>query len=283
MLLIFGKPQAGLDKSSELKKGKMISHLGDRQTCMKKHLRFIGAILIFVGNHCSAQDNNQTFTPNKNVLTASEGASDKASAAKEYRKQPSDFVPKGYVIFERISGDLDKDGMKDCILIIKGTDKSKIIKGEDGTKLDRNRRGIVILFKKKDGYRLASENDTCFSSENEDGGVYFPPELSVYVQNGNLYIHYGHGRYGYWRYIFRFKESDFELIGYEDSDDHGPVVNSETSINFLTKKEKIRENVNENAMESGDEVFKETWKDINIKGLTKLSEIKDFDEIEMPE
>ena len=56
-------------------------------------------------------------------------------------KEPSDFLPEGYVIVERINGDLNKDRLVDCILIIKGTDKSKIIKDEYRGELERNRRG----------------------------------------------------------------------------------------------------------------------------------------------
>ena len=43
-------------------------------------------------------------------------------------KNPSDFIPKNYVLFEKINGDLDKDGVEDCVLIIKATDKSKFFK-----------------------------------------------------------------------------------------------------------------------------------------------------------
>ena len=52
--------------------------------------------------------------------------------------------------------------------------------------VDRNRRGIIILFTEKDGYKLASKNYNCFSSENEDGGNYFSPELWVEERKGNL-------------------------------------------------------------------------------------------------
>lgn len=193
------------------------------------------------------------------------------------KQNPSDFIPKGYVIFEKINGDLNKDGIEDCVLIIKGTDKSKIITDQYRGKLDRNRRGIIILFNKKGLYKLVVRNDNCFSSENEDGGVYFAPELSVEIKKGNLYIHYGHGRYGYWQYTFRHKNLDFELIGY-DASNGGTVINSETSINFLTNKKQEKVNTNQNA-KGGDEVFKETWKNIKINRLVKLSEIKDFDEL----
>ncbi len=197
----------------------------------------------------------------------------------EKRKSPSDFLPKGYVLFEKITGDLNKDGLEDCILIIKGTDTSKFFEDKYRGRLDRNRRGIIVLFNKKGYYELAAKNYDCFSSENEDGGVYFPPELDVEVKKGNLCFHYAHGRYGYWRYIFRFQNSDFELIGYEESNG-GPVIESEMSINFITKKKIEKVNVNKKA-EGGDEVFKVSKKNITINKLIKLSGVKDFDELEM--
>jgi hypothetical protein len=175
-------------------------------------------------------------------------------------KNPSDFLPPGYWIFEKITGDLNKDGLEDCVLVIKGTDKSKIVTTEDSVTLDRNRRGILILFNKKDHYRLITKNYQCFSSENEDGGNYMAPELDIEIKRGNLYVNYGHGRYGYWQYIFRFQNLDLELIGYVNSEG-GAVIDNETSINFLTKKKQEKVNTNENA-EGGQEVFKVTWKNI---------------------
>ena len=199
----------------------------------------------------------------------------------EQGKNISDFLPEGYVNFEKVNGDLNKDGIEDIVLIIKGTDKSKIIKDKYRGELDRNRRGIIILFNKKDHYELASKNYDCFSSENEDGGVYFPPELSVEIKKSNLCVHYGHGRYGFWWYTFRFQNSAFELIGYDESNG-GVVIESETSINFLSRKKLEKVNVNKNA-EGGDEVFKQGWKNININRLIKLSEIVDFDEFQIPD
>jgi len=195
-------------------------------------------------------------------------------------KELSNIVPKGFIISERINGDLNKDGAADCVLIIKGTDKTKIIKDENSEKVDLNRRGIIILLNKNNHYELATKNYDCFSSANEDGGVYFAPELSIDINKGNLLIHFGHGRYGYRSYSFRFQNSDFELIGFDSSDDSGPIVNRETSVNFLTKKKRIKENINQNAAEEGDEVFKDTWEKIQVDKLVKLSEIKNFDELD---
>lgn len=198
----------------------------------------------------------------------------------EQKLKPTDFLPKGYVVFEQINGDLNKDNIDDCVLIIKGTDTNNVVTDEYRGKLDRNRRGVIVLFKKNGLYELAIKNLDCFSSENEDGGVYFAPELSIEISKGNLYFHYGHGRYGYWNYTFRFQKSDFELIGYDASDNHGSIINSETSINFSTKVKQTKVNTNENA-ESGEEVFKTTSIKIKIERLIKLSQIIDFDEIDL--
>ena len=123
------------------------------------------------------------------------------------------FIPKGYKLFDKIYGDLNQDGATDCVLIIKAMRKDGFVKGDDGKVIDRNRRGIIILFSKHEGYEVALKNYDCFSSENEDGGVYDPPELSINIRRGKLYVDYNYGRYGFWSYCFRYQDSDFALIG----------------------------------------------------------------------
>lgn len=195
-------------------------------------------------------------------------------------KTATEFVPSGYVVHSEIQGDLNKDNQLDYVFIIKGRDKNNFIKDEHRGELDRNRRGIIIAIKNNDHYDLVIENRSCFSSENEDGGVYYPPELDVSIDKGILLFHYAHGRYGYWRYKFQYRNQDFELIGYDSSSNQGPVVERETSINFITKKGKIRENTNQDA-EGGDEKFKETWKTFKLLKPISLREISDFDNFDV--
>lgn len=199
---------------------------------------------------------------------------------KAQNSEPSDFIPENHKEFEKYFGDLNNDGLKDCVLIIKKTDTTNIVTNRFDKIVDRNRRGIIVLFKDENGYQLTDKNYNCFSSENEDGGVYFPPELWIEIKNNKLYIHFGHGRYGYWEYTFRFQNSNFELIGFDSSSNRGPITLTETSINFLTKKKLVKNNTNENA-EGGNDIFKETWSNIKIENLIKLSEIRDFDELDM--
>jgi hypothetical protein len=193
------------------------------------------------------------------------------------------FLPKGFVVFEKVVGDLNKDGLDDCVLIIKGTDTNQIITDEYRGRLDQNRRGIIVLFNKNGHYYLVSKNDDCFSSENEDGGVYFAPELSVEIKNGNLTAHYGHGRYGYWKYTFRFRNLDFELIGYDQAEKSSFISDwvtfDEVSINLMTKKKLIKKVISVNT--DGKETYRESWKNLSVNGRVRLSEIKDFDELDI--
>lgn len=233
----------------------------------------------------SACDQN---TPKNDIVTANKTDSasitpkttETANATATLPVKPAGFVPAGYTIFETVNGDLNNDQLPDCILIIKSTDKSKFIKDENRGMLDRNRRGIIVLLNRKDHYEQLVKNYECFSSENEDGGAYYAPELDLEVNKGKLVVNYRHGRYGYWYYTFRIKNNDMELIGYDASYNNGPVIEEETSINFLTKKKQKRENIKASTG-TGEEEFKESWSDIKLNAPILLSGIKDFDELEM--
>lgn len=196
------------------------------------------------------------------------------------KQRITDFIPKGYKLFEKISGDLNKDGLEDCVLIIKATRKDGFVKDFKDEVVDRNRRGIIILFTEKDGYKLASKNYNCFSSENEDGGVYFSPELGVIIKDSKLYLHYYHGRYGYWEYCFRYQDSDFMLIGYESIGSHGPTVLGKVSINFLTGVRYDDDNINKYDDDAEEKFVRKVIK-LKKEPLKKLSEIDDFDELEI--
>ena len=249
---------------------------------MKNKLLFASLILALSIISCDNSKTKKGSTKPQDTLNIKKDSSKNLVSKVEKANNFGDFVPKGYVIFDKLFGDLNKDGLEDCVIIIKGTDKSKVITDEYRSVLDRNRRGIIVLFNKDGNYEIASKNYSCFSSENEDGGVYYSPELDFEIKKGNLYINYAHGRYGYWSFIFRYQNSDFELIGYDSSNNTGPIVNSSTSINYITKKKIVNVNTNENAETEG-ETFKETITKINASELLKLSEIKDFDELHLSE
>lgn len=193
----------------------------------------------------------------------------------------ADFVPKGYSLTEKHFGDLNGDGVNDCVLIIKARRKDAFVLDETRGLLDRNRRGVMVLLNKGGRYEPVVENRSCFSSENEDGGVYYAPILMVEIRDNKLYFFYEHGRYGNWEYCFRSQDSDMVLIGYESLSARGPVTLSTTSVNFLTRVKKISVNVNEEAEEEGDEKYETQTVRLPRKPLIRLSEVKDFDDLDL--
>ncbi|WP_427875610.1 hypothetical protein [Flavobacterium sp. MMS24-S5] len=247
---------------------------------MIRNLLITVLILLFTGLSSCNKSKEKTESSQVTEIPTIPEVFETDTASIEIKKKPEDFIPKGYVPFDTIKGDFNKDGLEDYILIIKGTDKSKVIQHEYRGELDRNRRGIIALLNKNNGYELAAKNYGCFSSENEDGGVYYAPELDFEIKDGKLYINYAHGRYGYWQYTFRYQNSDFELIGYDASSNRGPIVLTQTSINFLTRKKIVDQNINENTYDE-DEIFEKSESKIKRTKLLKLSEIKDFDELDL--
>jgi len=203
------------------------------------------------------------------------------------------FIPKGYVInAEYKLGDLNKDGISDAVIIIKNTLQSAWETDNSGEKVDRNRRGIIVLFGKANGgYTKAAENKNCFESDKEDGGVYFAPEMAIEESaNHNLIVEYSHGRYGSWQYVFRYQNGGFKLIGFDRNECRGPITESITSLNFLTKKKQVKTNtmstdriiqVYGEELNGYKEKFKEKWSKLPNKPLIDLVNIKSFDELDI--
>jgi hypothetical protein len=213
------------------------------------------------------------------VITSGYGQSNTKNNVETQSKNSKNLVRSDETILEEIFGDLNNDGEDDCVIITKQTKKEAMsVKNQFDEEVDRNRRGIVIAFKEGEYYNTILAIPDCFSSENEDGGVYFAPELSVEILKGNLKIHYGHGRYGWWQYLFRYRNNNFELIGYDGFSHRGPIMQNGVSINFLTKKQQTLTNTNLDAEDESEEVIEETWQNITISNLVKLIDIKDFDE-----
>ncbi len=75
----------------------------------------------------------------------------------------------------------------------------------------------------------------------------------------------------------------FYLIGYDAGYKSNSISDwitfDEESINFLSKKKMIKEIIK--VATDGKETFKETWENLSVSRLIKLSEIKDFDELDM--
>lgn len=192
-----------------------------------------------------------------------------------------DFIPKGYIIVEQIEGDLNKDNIEDMVLIIVDTTIMYKINTGDQNASVNNPKGVIVLLRDADRYKLLSINTTCLPAENEESGNYMAPDLTCEIENENLLISFGHGRYGYTRYKFKWMDKDLVLVGYDESSSLGPIIQHEMSINFLAKKKLKRNNINKDY--EGDnyvEKFEDSYEDIADQKLIKLSEIKDFEALD---
>ncbi|MCL2184018.1 MAG: hypothetical protein FWB85_11180, partial [Chitinispirillia bacterium] len=186
---------------------------------------------------------------------------DSAAAAFAMAANVPNPVPAGYRLFEMFTGDLNGDGQEDVVLIIKGTDRNKIVKceergesGDAGNRMvDINGRGIIIDFKEGNGYRRVLENRDCLSSEIDDHLRTYPYDIRI--EKGSLFIKYGSSRFDECHYNFKYRNSDFELIGYDHHEMGGSMTVIKTvSVNYLSRKALIKERP------SGTGKFTETWK-----------------------
>ena len=153
-------------------------------------------------------------------------------------------LPKQAALYDVIKGDLNKDGIEDVVVITQETFKDKFLPFSDGcdesTKDDKwcqmvnkNRRGIVILLSNGDKYEAIVTKPDIFESPNEDGGVYYPPELAVEIKNSELKFFYSYGKYGYWEYVFALDGKDFKLVRYFSSDNNGPKPEQIVQMDFI--------------------------------------------------
>ncbi len=210
--------------------------------------------------------------------TSSVAEQSKDSVEKQFVSKPEDAVKSEYTIVEKIKGDLNQDGQADYVFIVKGTQK-EYITTENGTTVDNNRRGILVVLQRKNKWEVLVKNYTCLPSLKEKVSVYMNPEISFSIARNNFYVHYSHGRYGYWKYTFRYRKNQMVLIGYDAVDKNGAVIQQEISINFNNKKRLIRTNLRATSSVEESE-FREQWDTLPKVPNYVLDKISDFDTLD---
>jgi uncharacterized protein (TIGR02145 family) len=214
-------------------------------------------------------DNSNGFS-----IRCVQGVVEEVAAADAKSKIPAGYqlyIPDGSIVGDipgEVHGDLNGDGLEDCVLLIRSTDKS-MIDNDDPHAPNKNPLGIMIFFNTGNGYRLVFENRDGIPPPEYDSQMMH--DYSVEIKNGKLYIS-ERGRYGGEKYTFRYKNSEFELIGFDSYTERfvSHITEKEVSINFLTKKRLTKINVNEDSENEEQAVFKETWDVIKMDNPPKL-------------
>lgn len=167
------------------------------------------------------------------------------------------FVPKNHKIIQKIFGDLNKDGVEDCVLLVEERAKGMVYKG------------VIVLFKEGKDYQIADKNLNLMSEEE------LPPTqeafCSISFKRGSFIFNVSSRKYGISTYMYRYQDGSFKLIGQEDVFTIGATVHEEISINYLTKKKLIRKNTDPYS-DDDNPTFKETWENIEVDKLKELSD-----------
>lgn len=191
------------------------------------------------------------------------------------------FVPKGWKLEKQQSGDLNKDGQDDLLLLLRMDDRKNILKNEGlgQDSFDTNPRILAVAFSNGTGkaFTLALENHTLIA-RTEDPVMDDPVGESggVAIERGTLKVDlYSFASAGSWStgtttFRFRSGKRGFELIGYDSSSTQRNSGEVEVvSINYLTGKVQISTGT------ISDDKLKDKWRKIPKKKLLLIEEIGD--------
>jgi hypothetical protein len=186
-------------------------------------------------------------------------------------------IPDGWVMRDSASGDLNKDGHTDCVIVIQNTDPS-FYQTENNSfgydSINSNVRRLLIFFRRPDGFYLVQDADKIIPEHVSP--TIDDPYGGIAVEKGVLYVGYHFwANAGSWimfntTYKFRFQDGDFYLIGIEYNSTHrASMENNKVSINFSTRKMLITK-----TYQIDEEVVEESeWKKFQLDKLYSILEV----------
>ncbi|MEK6336137.1 MAG: hypothetical protein AABM67_14495 [Acidobacteriota bacterium] len=190
-------------------------------------------------------------------------------------KSINDFVPKDWETVGKAQGDLNGDKIEDCALVIKAN-LGKFLNKNDGLgsdPFDTNPRILVILFKDKDGYRIAKQSNTFIvppESPTEE-----EPFQEVSIKKGVLELSFKlFSSAGSWSttsslYRFEFLKGEFVLVGADKTDSmRNSGEMKSRSYNFLTSRLKVTTG------NFSSDLEKVRWRTYRLKKLKTLDTFK---------
>ena len=181
------------------------------------------------------------FALNSNPIAAQKQK--KSQLAKEGRTI-EEVVPNGWDI-QSATGDLNKDGIQDFVLIVRPNDPAHIKTRDDGFEYNFNPLFLAVYFGSPSGVykRFKVWHDTVSGREDEYTDI--TNELSITPKGAidisvSSWSSMGTAATGGSTYRYRFQSGDFYLIGEESSWLNRMTGEGEsTSINYLTGQKEI--------------------------------------------
>jgi len=186
------------------------------------------------------------------------------------------WVPAGWNLTHTFTGDLDRDGKSDAVLVLHQADPAKLKPNSNfgPSGLNLNPRRLVVLLQTASGYQKVRETDRFLPTEHDaENSCLADPldEGGLDIDRGLLRIdlHYwlSCGSYGvtHRSFSFRYDKQRFRLIGLDIwSFMRNSGERTDYSFNFLTGKQKITTGLNE---------FEESKPKVSWK---RIAGLKDF-------
>ena len=195
-----------------------------------------------------------------------------AQSLKQQGTSVDDIVPQGWSHYET-TGDLNKDGLADLVIMATPNFKERIVKRDDGYERNCNQPVFAIYLATADGHLKlwqqygellpADDIDNEFCSWNFTFDITERGALNITVQPecsaGSYFTHID-------RYTYRLQNGDFHLIGLESEDvqrNTGDVT--VVSENYLTWKRQVKK-----SNFSDDTPPTEKWTHLSKKPLERL-------------
>ena len=198
------------------------------------------------------------------------------------------FVPAGWRLESKASGDLNGDGRADYVLVLRQDDPRKVIDGRPQggpERYDTNPRLLAVVFANPArGYDLALENHTLIA-RTVDPSQQDPLDPDgvqpggVDIKRGTLQVTLGYfaGDMGRETYTFRFQNGGFGLIGFDSIDVARSRGTTEAiSVNYATRR------MRHSTGTISSDAEKVTWTTLPRKPLLTIEQIGDGLEFNPP-
>lgn len=177
--------------------------------------------------------------------------------------QQKNEIPTNYVLIKEVSGDLDKDGIKEKVAAFNVSSNIDDVNG-----VDRE----LIIFKIKNKKWIIWKRSKEAIGNSKDGGMMGDPFEDIEIKSGVLLISQSGGSSWKSRQIdkYRFQSGEFELIGHTSI--YGKPCEYWTDIDYnLSTGNIILKKEYENCESKEQEIYKKENETFNHKLTNKIT------------
>lgn len=162
----------------------------------------------------------------------------------QYAKNLEGLIPEGWELYNKKTGDLNKDGHDDVVFVLQWADSIPPEYPDAMWSCAYSPRilGIALWNEKQNQFELEVQSNT-FILTNEGDCTHKDPFDEVKIKRGSVWIEFSYwSSAGTWymgadTFIFRYQNNQFELIGTEHTSTHrATLAHSKLSVNYSTRK-----------------------------------------------